>query len=467
MKRGTRIPMGPTPLLLLAALPLAAALGPVYGGRLAVGVLELPGSLEPGDAHGRDAAMTLGLVHDTLVRVGPDGSVAPAIALRWTSAASGLEWTLWLRSGLRFHDGSPLTSAEAARSIRRFLLSPSPLAAALADRLDGGAAFRAMTSRDVAGVSAAGPDRITLRLKAPYPTPFAPLSAMAAAITTADGAGAGPFVPNLHLPGRRLALIPFADHWAGRPYVDSLEVAAGASPVALSADFDAGRLDVLPGQPGVSSLASTLLLVMDASRPPFDRPEARQTVDVALDRMEITRLLAGAEPARGLLTPALLPPLPTGRTSAPSARLEANVDLAVERDVPPLVSQRLVALVSDLGLRVRVVPSSPATALAAPAGLRLLAWSPQVPEASLALRELAALAAAPPAVLEMLAAAEQEADADRRRARLHRVEAALRESRLLVSLGAAPVSAALRAGVHGVAVDAAGRIRLEDAWAEP
>jgi MarR-like DNA-binding transcriptional regulator SgrR of sgrS sRNA len=105
--------------------------------------------------------------------------------------------------------------------------------------------------------------------------------------------------------------------------------------------------------------------------------------------------------------------------------------------------------------------------LTAPAGLRLFAWSPQVPEASLALREIATLAGAPASVLEAVSAAGQEPDADRRRARLHRAEEALRESGLVLSLGVAPVSAASRAGVHGVRVDDAGRIRLDDAWVEP
>ena len=454
-------------LVLLAALPLGAALGPRYGGRLSVGVLDLPASLAPADAYGRDASLTLGLVHEALVRVGADGSLAPGLAQRWTSAAEGREWTLWLRGGLRFHDGSPLTSAEAARSILRFLRGPSVLAAAFAESVDGGSAFRAGSAPELAGLSAPGPDRLTLRLRAPRPLPFGPLAAMAAAVTSAEGAGAGPFVPTLHLPGRRLALIAFADHWEGRPYLDSLEALVGASPEALAADFEAGRLDALPGAPGASSLASTLLLVLDASRPPFDRPEAREAVEAGLQRMETTRLLPGADPARALLSPALLPTLPAPGPAGPATSLNAEVDLAVERDVPLLVSQRLVALLSELGLRVRVLPSSPSAALTAPASLRLLAWSPQVPEASLALRELTTLANAPAAVLERLSAAEQEPDADRRRAQLHRVEAALVESRLVLSLGIAPVSAALRPGVHGVVVDDAGRIRLENAWTEP
>jgi hypothetical protein len=466
MKRRPRALLTLT-LLVAWGAPLGAALGPRYGGGLKVGVLELPASLEPGDGFGRDEALSLALVHDTLVRIDRDGTPAPALAVRWTSAAEGREWTLWLRPGLRFHDGSSMTSADAARSIRRFVRGPSPVASVLAEELEGGPAFRAGSTPELPGVSSPGPDRLLLRFPAAPPLPMAPLAAVAAAVTGGQGAGAGPFVPNLHVPGRRLALIPFADHWAGRPYLDSLDLLAGTGPEALAADFDAGRLDLLPGGPGFSRQASTLLLTLDASRPPFDRVEAREAVDAALERMELTRLLPGADPARVLLPPALLPPLAGAPHAGLGARLDAEVDLAVERDVAPLASQRLVALLADLGLRVRVIPKGPAEARTAPAALRLFAWSPQVPEAHLALRELAALAGAPQSLFEALAGAGQESDLDRRRARLHRIEEALGETRLVMSLGVVPVSAAGRAGVHGVVVDDAGRIRLEDAWVEP
>jgi hypothetical protein len=455
------------PLLALGVAPLRAALGPLYGGSLRVGVLELPASLEPADGFGRDEALEQALIHDTLIRVDPDGSPSPALALRWASAAEGREWVLWLRPGLRFHDGSAMTSNDAARSLRRFLRGSSPLASVLAEDLEGGREFRAGSTPELLGVSTPGSDRLALRLKASRPLVLAPLAAPAAAITGPQGTGIGPFVPNLHVPGRRLALIPFADHWAGRPYLDSLDLLTGAGAEALAADFEAGRLDLLPGGAGLGRGVSTLLLTLDGSRPPFDRPSAREAVDAALERMELPRLLPGASPARVLLSPALLPALPSGPRGAPRARVDAAVDLAVERDVPPLASQRLVALLADLGLRVRVLPDSPAATRTARTALRLFAWSPQVPEAGLALTEIAQLLGSPAPFLADLADAGREGDPDRRRAGLHRAEEALRDSRLVISLGIVPVSAAARASVHGVAVDDAGRIRLEDAWVDP
>jgi len=141
--------------------------------------------------------------------------------------------------------------------------------------------------------------------------------------------------------------------------------------------------------------------------------------------------------------------------------------LAVATDVPPLASQRVVAHLQALGLTVRVLPSSPESVLAVPAEARLLLWSPEVPEAELALEELADLAAAPAAARASLDAAALEPDLDRRRAHLHRAETALGSEHVLVPLIAVPLAFGDRRGVHGFKIDLAGRLVLEDAWVEP
>jgi len=143
------------------------------------------------------------------------------------------------------------------------------------------------------------------------------------------------------------------------------------------------------------------------------------------------------------------------------------VRMAVGVDVPPLVSQRIVASLGAVGLQVDVVAVAPADAATAPATVRLFLWSPEVAEAGLALHELAALAPPVAEVEEALVAASRELDLDRRRAILHAAEAALRDQAKLIPVASVPVSFRARAGVHGLRVDLSGRLVLEDAWREP
>src|SRR5262249_47648945 len=76
-------------------------------------------------------------------------------------------WTLRLADGARFHDDRSVSSDDAARSLRRFLRSPSTAAARLAGALGGGAAYRARATEDLPGLRAPGPGRLVLRLARP------------------------------------------------------------------------------------------------------------------------------------------------------------------------------------------------------------------------------------------------------------------------------------------------------------
>ena len=453
---------------LAALVPLLhAALGPRYGGELRVGVMELPATLEPGAERGVGAGLVSVLAHETLVGIDEAGFPSPALAQGWSTAAGGREWTLHLREGAAFHDGRSVGAADVVRSIRRFLRSPSFAAARMAEGLEGGDAFRTGRADELSGLAAPDAKRIVLRFAQAPALPLAPLASTAAAVTGPSGAGAGPFVPAAPVPGRRLALTAFAGHVRGRPYLDRVEVVDLPDASSVPSEMASGRIDVAPGEPGITRLAATLLLILDPSRPPFDRPATRAAVAAAIDRGDLVRhLLPGGDPAPSLLVPALLPPLGLGEAPA-TGRVTGTATLAVSLDVPPVASQRVVAHLTTLGLRVAVVPSSPASVLAAPTHARLSMWSPEVPEAGLALAELAALAHSGPASRAELAAALDESDPARRRVRLHRAEAALRSEWVLVPLASVPVSCRMRPGLHGAAIDLGGRLVLEDAWVDP
>lgn len=451
---------------LLAPLAAWPALGPRYGGTLRVGVLELPAPA-PALVRSADERLLAGMTQATLVAPGPDGQPLPELAASWSSAASGREWVLRLRQPATFHDGTPVTAADAVRSLRRFLRSDSPAAERMAEALSGGAAFRTGATETLAGVEARGVATVALRFDAARPLPLAPLAAPAAAITGASGAGAGPFVPTASIAGRRASFAAAAMHLRGRPYLDRVELTA-VPETALAGELQSGRLDLAAGGRG-GPLASVLVLAIDASRPPFDRPTARAVVAAAVDRANLVRhLLTGGESETLLLPPPVLPPLPREAPAAAGPPLRAPATLAVSREVPLLVSQRVVAHLTDVGLQVAVQPRTPSRVLGdPPAALRLWLWSPEVPEAGLALRELARLVASQPELAKMVAAADAELDLDRRRALLYRAEAALRAAQVIVPLAAVPSSFRSAPRLQGVRVDAAGRIVVEDAWWEP
>lgn len=216
-------------LFAACSLPALAALGPRYGGDLRVGVQHLPASTMP--VVPSDAAERLlgGLVHETLLHIDRDGLPSAGLAEGWASAAGGREWTLTLRADARFHDDAPVTAEDAVRSLRRFLADRSAAAAHLAAGLE------------VGGLAAPDARHLVLRFGEPQALPLSPLASPAAALTSARGAGSGPFQPVLLIPGRRLALTAYPGHVRGRPYLDHIEVAQISEPQAPSADLRARR----------------------------------------------------------------------------------------------------------------------------------------------------------------------------------------------------------------------------------
>jgi hypothetical protein len=452
--------------VVLLAVPAGAALGPRYGGEITIGAPSLPAVAAPAFATAPLDRTVAALTHETLVRVPRDGTVEPALARAWASAAEGREWTLTLAPDLRFHDGTAVTATDAVRSLRRFLRSRSPAAARWAELLAGGRAFRAGTSEDLPGLAAPDGTRVVLRQLAAVPAPLAPLAAAAAAVTAGSGAGAGPFVPGARSV-RRLELGAFAGHVRGRPYLDRVNVVLLPDGDA-AAELDAGRVQVALGGGGTSPPAAMVLLLLDPGRAPFADPAARAGAIASIDaRQLVEHLVPGGEVPSALLPPDLLTPLPPAAPTPPGRTLAGRATLAVGRDVPAAISQRVVACFADRGLAVEVQPMDPLLARDAPADARLLWWAPEVAETALALRELVALARQGGEAAATLAAADGERDPDRRRALYHRVESELRDTGLVTALARAPLAYRARPDVHGLRVDPGASLLLEDAWRAP
>ena len=65
------------------------------------------------------------MVFDTLFGVDEAGVVQPQMLSGYTTSPDGLTWTLTLRDGLRFHDGTPVLARDAVASIQRWWVADS------------------------------------------------------------------------------------------------------------------------------------------------------------------------------------------------------------------------------------------------------------------------------------------------------------------------------------------------------
>src|SRR5215207_9090964 len=103
----------PTPTL----APTAVAASP--GIRFAIDID--PDTLDPAGQTHPTIQSVVDYMAETLVRVQPDGAIAPGLASKWDVSADGRVYTFELRPNVRFHDGALLTSEAVKHSFERFL----------------------------------------------------------------------------------------------------------------------------------------------------------------------------------------------------------------------------------------------------------------------------------------------------------------------------------------------------------
>ena len=97
-----------------------AAAAPKYADQIVVGKLSEPLTLDPNGAGvgGAEVGVTQ-QVYEGLVTVGPDGNILPVLATDWTISPDGMTYTFNLRQGVKFSDGTPVTSDDWVWSLYR------------------------------------------------------------------------------------------------------------------------------------------------------------------------------------------------------------------------------------------------------------------------------------------------------------------------------------------------------------
>ena len=203
--------------LLGSAGPVAAQASPRAGGEL---IFVVPAEPPSYDAHREE---TFAVVHpaaphyNTLLRVDPADRTGTRIvgdlAASWTAARDGRTYTFTLRRGVRFHDGSELTSADVKASYDKIIFPPA-----------GVVSNRQGEYRSVEAVEAPDPSTVVFRLKWPAASFVASLASPFNWIYKADilardvhwyeknVMGTGPFLFVEYVRGALHLHVPVASH---------------------------------------------------------------------------------------------------------------------------------------------------------------------------------------------------------------------------------------------------------------
>ena len=344
-------------ILAALALPAAARTRPHYGGTLRV---EIEG--DPWQQARR-------LVFDGLTSIDADGNIRPALTMNWKSENDNHRWQFSLRTGVHFHDSTPLTSASVVASLGADCATNCPWTA-----------VHAVGSSVVFTSDSPMPNLPALLAGDGY------LIALTESSGGTQGGGApsnakgtGPFQFTAVNNG---ALILEANDacWQGHPFVDKIEIVGHKSIRDQWLDLSVGRADLVevPAEqlrqareqhltvavsPSVELLA---LAVADGGV--LGDPHLRAAIALAVDRSALSNVIFQKQ---GEITASLLPSALTGYSFLFSADRDVNKAHELRGGLTPppltlsteggatmqLAAQRIALNLREAGFNVQVAPT--------------------------------------------------------------------------------------------------------------
>ncbi|MBA2667318.1 MAG: ABC transporter substrate-binding protein [Trueperaceae bacterium] len=289
--------------VVVASLGLAFAQTPQQGGVLRVGSNADPATLNPyvfGNEFDRNAFRP---IYDPLLDYDlTTYEVVPALIESFEISADGLTWTLNVRQGVSFHDGTSMTADDVVWSIEQALKPEATRTAPLLSFVE------TVTAADDATVilSLSQPDQllshtmIDIRVTPSGSTDY-----------NSNPIGTGPFKFVSWEPNRQLTYERNDAYWsAGLPYLDGLEIRTVPDSSVLVIQLINREIDFISSAPfgQIAQLVNAGMvtavppegramgfydIILNTQREPFDDPRVRQALSYALNREALVRSLFG------------------------------------------------------------------------------------------------------------------------------------------------------------------------------
>lgn len=277
---------------------------PRNGGSLSISIeSDLP-TLDPtgfASFNDREAGIIL---YDTLLDIDPKGKIIPHLAEKFDAAPDATWFKVTLRSGVKFHDGTPLDAAAVVAHFKR-MMDPKNRCRCISDLAP------------VDTVEATGPLEVTFKMKtpsAPFPSVLADVAGMIVSPTAVEKynndlsthpVGTGPFIFKEWQRGAQIVFERNPNYWGKVPYLDQVILRPMPDEQARYASLQAGNLDVVMNanardviesqqtkkftviDPG--SLA-TVFVMINTGAPDVSDVRVRQAMAYALDRVAINKV---------------------------------------------------------------------------------------------------------------------------------------------------------------------------------
>lgn len=278
---------------------------------------EAPLTMDPADHTATLTMDVLDPIYESLTRFDQNLQVAPSLATKWNVDSSGTKWTLELRRGVCFHDGTPFDAQAVVDSFNR-LLDPDR-------RLAGASRIRTIVMR----VAATGPSTVVFTLATSYAsflrmlavTPIVSPSADKQGKLSRQAVGTGPYKFLEWKTGEYVLEERNEQYWGSRPAVKQLKWIWTSEPVLMNMSVLAGEADIVNPLPPIFAEALSrnrkvkliegqesrvFWVALNTQAKPLEDIRVRRALNYATDREALvrTQLRGFGVPANSPLAPA-------------------------------------------------------------------------------------------------------------------------------------------------------------------
>ncbi|MEI6083515.1 MAG: ABC transporter substrate-binding protein [Verrucomicrobiota bacterium] len=464
--------------------------------------------LDPADVDDGESVKVLLNVCEGLVRFKTGtATIEPCLATTWTISPDGLVYTFKLRTGVKFHDGTPLDANTALVSFLRQMDKNHP-----ARPKNGTFAYWSTMFAMVESVKALDAGTLEFRLREPHAPFLANLASFSASLISPKFidqqhvVGTGPFQFVEWQPNEKIVLAANRDYWDGAPQLDRLIFKVVPDSATRLIQLQTGQIQAMDGldpndipiiqkdkqvklitAPGlnVAYLAINCDKITDKN--------LRRAIAAAINKKDLLQIVYRnlGTIAKNPLPPALLghndaiSPIPPLSRSIPPRplRLEVMTNPRAYLPNPIRAAELIKADLAKAGIPVEIVPNEFGAHLSRTSNgqheLALLGWVGDNGDTdnflyTLLDKDTATLGSAlnicfwkNDAYHDLVVAARRESDPGKRAALYRKAQEIIADEVPLVPLAHAPALLACRANVAGVHYEITGDILFRYVTVKP
>lgn len=317
----------------------AASAAPKSGGTLNVEINADPPKLDPSFSTALVDRQVFQSLFDKLIDIDANGKLIPMLAEKWEISGDQKSYTFKLRQGVKFHDGTDFNAEAVKFNIERYMEKNS---------------VRRNELSEVDKVTASDPYTVVIQLKNPFAPFLSVLTDRSGMMVSPEAVkkygedfinhpvGTGPFVYKDRVKGTSVTLEKNPNYWQkGLPYLDKVVYKVFTDSNVALTNQKSGQVDITTNFPfkeiaNMKSDANIKVINqagqgyqgihLNTSKPPFDKKELRQAVDLMIDRDALVKVALS-----GAATPAHSPFAPSHFAYGDSDKYEKpNVEKAKE-----------------------------------------------------------------------------------------------------------------------------------------